>query len=86
MGRSAPVAGRTSGEAGCSSAARVHLTVEPAQPESGREAAWQALRQHVEWTPGFWIGWGILSFTEDLVGDAVSAEQHLREAQEPSFG
>lgn len=21
------------------------------------EAAWQSLRQHIEWTPGFWIGW-----------------------------
>lgn len=21
------------------------------------EAAWQSLRQHIEWTPGFWLGW-----------------------------
>lgn len=28
----------------------------PSLSPSG-ESAWQSLRQHIEWTPGFWIGW-----------------------------
>ena len=31
------------------------MTVSSLSPSG--EAAWQSLRQHVEWTPGFWLGW-----------------------------
>ncbi len=30
------------------------------------EAAWQSLRQHIEWTPGFWIGWVFTDHTPSV--------------------
>lgn len=31
------------------------MTASPLSPSG--EAAWQSLRQHIEWTSGFWLGW-----------------------------
>jgi tetratricopeptide (TPR) repeat protein len=30
------------------------------------EAAWQSLRQHIEWMPGFWIGWVFTDHTPSV--------------------
>lgn len=39
------------------------------------EAAWQSLRQHVEWTPGFWLGWVFTDHTPS------AHELHQRSAE-----
>lgn len=33
---------------------------------ASQEAAWQALRQHIEWTQGFWSGWVFTDYTPSL--------------------
>jgi tetratricopeptide (TPR) repeat protein len=42
------------------------------------EAAWQSLRQHIEWTQGFWIGWVFTDHTPSVHELHHRIEEQLR--------